>query len=389
MYKPHTWVEIDLDNIKHNLNLIKAKLTNGSKIIGVVKADGYGYGSIEIARFLAANNVDMLAVSVLTEGIELRRAGITLPILLFNYVGVDNYDLLIHYDLTPTIYSLPFALKLNDVAKSWNKIMDVHLNIDTGMHRLGVLLKDLPNFLEKIKSCTYLNLKGLYSHFSTADENDLNYTKYQLNQFIKAREIILSLGFDKVEFHLANSAAMMREVAVGYDYVRVGAALYGFNPGENLNQGNLDAPIKSSLTFKTLIGHLKTLKKGAAIGYGATYITTKNTRIATLPVGYADGLRRSFSNMGEVLIRGQRARIVGTIAMDQCMVDVTGIKGVKVGDEVVIIGKQGNEEITLTDLAKLDNTISYELPALINRRVPRYYLKNNKVLVVRGHVDNI
>jgi len=267
--------------------------------------------------------------------------------------------------------------------------MDVHLNIDTGMHRLGVLLKDLPNFLEKIKSCTYLNLKGLYSHFSTADENDLNYTKYQLNQFIKAREIILSLGFDKVEFHLANSAAMMREVAVGYDYVRVGAALYGFNPGENLNQGNLDAPIKSSLTFKTLIGHLKTLKKGAAIGYGATYITTKNTRIATLPVGYADGLRRSFSNMGEVLIRGQRARIVGTIAMDQCMVDVTGIKGVKVGDEVVIIGKQGNEEITLTDLAKLDNTISYELPALINRRVPRYYLKNNKVLVVRGHVDNI
>ena len=389
MYKPHTWVEIDLDNIKHNLNLIKAKLTNGSKIIGVVKADGYGYGSIEIARFLAANNVDMLAVSVLTEGIELRRAGITLPILLFNYVGVDNYDLLIHYDLTPTIYSLPFALKLNDVAKSWNKIMDVHLNIDTGMHRLGVLLKDLPNFLEKIKSCTYLNLKGLYSHFSTADENDLNYTKYQLNQFIKAREIILSLGFDKVEFHLANSAAMMREVAVGYDYVRVGAALYGFNPGENLNQGNLDAPIKSSLTFKTLIGHLKTLKKGAAIGYGATYITTKNTRIATLPVGYADGLRRSFSNMGEVLIRGQRARIVGTIAMDQCMVDVTGIKGVKVGDEVVVVGKQGNEEITLTDLAKLDNTISYELPALINRRVPRYYLKNNKVLVVRGHVDNI
>src|SRR6056297_788550 len=389
MYKPHTWVEIDLDNIKHNLNLIKAKLTNGSKIIGVVKADGYGYGSIEIARFLAANNVDMLAVSVLTEGIELRRAGITLPILLFNYVGVDNYDLLIHYDLTPTIYSLPFALKLNEVAKSWGKIMDVHLNIDTGMHRLGVLLKDLPNFLEKIKSCTYLNLKGLYSHFSTADENDLTYTKYQLSQFIKAREIILSLGFDKVEFHLANSAAMMREVAVGYDYVRVGAALYGFNPGENLNQGNLDAPIKSSLTFKTLIGHLKTLKKGAAIGYGATYITTKNTRIATLPVGYADGLRRSFSNMGEVLIRGQRARIVGTIAMDQCMVDVTGIKGVKVGDEVVIIGKQGNEEITLTDLAKLDNTISYELPALINRRVPRYYLKNNKVLVVRGHVDNI
>lgn len=389
MYRPHTWVEIDLNNIQYNLNLIKSKLKNGSKIIGVVKADAYGFGAVEISRFLAANNVDMLAVSVLTEGIELRRAGITLPILLFNYVGVDNYDLLLHYDLTPTVYSLPFALKLNDVAKSWGKVIDVHLNVDTGMHRLGVLIKELPRFLDKIKRCEYLNLKGVYSHFSTADESDLSYTNNQLEQFIKAKNIVSKLGFKNIEFHIANSAAIMRDIACGYDYVRIGAALYGFNPSEKMGYGNLDSPLKNSLTFKTLIGHLKTLPKGAAISYGATYITHKDTKVATLPIGYADGLRRSLSNVGEVLIRGQRARIIGTVAMDQCMVDVTNIENVKVGDEVVVIGKQGQDEITLANVAKLNNTISYEVPALINRRVPRYYIKDNKTLVVRGHVDNI
>jgi alanine racemase len=156
-----------------------------------------------------------------------------------------------------------------------------------------------------------------------------------------------------------------------------------------MGYGNLDSPLKNSLTFKTLIGHLKTLPKGAAISYGATYITHKDTKVATLPIGYADGLRRSLSNVGEVLIRGQRARIIGTVAMDQCMVDVTNIENVKVGDEVVVIGKQGQDEITLSNVAKLNNTISYEVPALINRRVPRYYIKDNKTLVVRGHVDNI
>lgn len=389
MYKPHTWVEIDLDNMAYNLELLKEKLKNGSKIIGVVKADAYGFGAIEISRFLVSQGVDMLAVSVLTEGIELRRAGITIPILLFNYVGVDNYDLLFHYDLTPTVYSLPFALKLDEIAKSWNKVINVHLNVDTGMHRLGVLIENLPKFLQELKKCSYLNLKGVYSHFSTADEKDLTYTKKQLDKFIEAKEMVLKAGFSNVELHIANSAALMRDIAGGYDYVRIGAALYGFNPSEKMGRGKLREPLKNTLKFKTLVGHIKSLEEGAAISYGATFITERKTRVATLPIGYADGLRRSLSNIGEVLIQGKRAKIIGSIAMDQCMVDITDISSAKIGDEVVVIGKQGNDEISLTDIANLNNTISYEIPALINRRVPRYYNKNKRVLVIRGHVDNI
>lgn len=389
MYKPHTWVEIDLNNIAYNLNLIKSKLTNKSKIMGVIKADAYGFGAIEMARFLVAQDVDMLAVSVLTEGVELRKAGITIPLLLFNYVGVENCDLLFYYNLTPTVYCMQFAKELNNIAKSWNKVLDIHLNVDTGMSRLGVLLEDLPKFLSDLKTFANLNLKGVYSHFATADSIDSSYAKEQLRRFVKAKNIVIESDCKNVEFHIANSAALMRNVAVEYDYARIGAAIYGFNLNIEEGSENFCNSLKSTLSFKTIVGHTKKVTSGVSVGYGATYKTKKTTKIATLPVGYADGLRRSLSNVGEVLIKGKRAKIIGIIAMDQCMVDVTNISNVEVGDEVVIIGAQGDEEISLAEFAKLINTISYEIPVLINRRVPRYYIKNGRNLVMRGHVDNV
>ncbi len=389
MYRPHTWVEIDFDCMAYNLNLLKEKLKKGAKIIGVVKADAYGFGAIEVSRFLVAQGVDMIAVSVLTEGIELRRAGITVPILIFNYVGIDNYDMLFHYNLTPTVYCWPFAKALNSIAQSWDKKINVHINIDTGMSRLGVMMKELPDFLKQMEMLEYLNVEAMYSHFSTADSDDLTYTNSQQAKFEQAKRVASEYGYQDIHFHIANSAALMRSIACDYEFVRIGAALYGFNPKENMLGNQLSAPLKSTLTFKTLIGFMKKVEKGIAVGYGATYVTKRETVIATLPVGYADGVRRTLSNRGEVLVRGQRAKIIGIIAMDQLMIDVTDIQNVKTGDEVVIIGKQGHDEISLAEVAKMTDTISYEVPALINRRVPRYYMKNDRAMVVRGHIDNL
>jgi alanine racemase len=389
MYTPHTWVEVSFDNMAYNLNLLKEKLNTNTRIIGVVKADAYGFGAVEVSKFLVSFGIDMLAVSVLTEGIELRRAGIKVPILIFNYVGIENYDMLFEYDLTPTVCSLPFAKELNRVASLSNRVKKIHINIDTGMTRLGVAIEDLSSFLKELKVLGNLEIEGVYTHFSCADMDDDEYTNNQIDKFKQSCEMIQQVGIEGVSLHIANSAAVMKEIGCNYDFVRIGAAMYGFNPKENMLRCKLSKSLRGALSFKTIVGHLKRVKANTGVSYGATYVTNKDTIIATLPVGYADGVRRLLSNKGQVLINGQRANIIGTIAMDQMMVDVTDIKSVKVGDEVVIIGKQGDEEITLGDVAKLSDTISYEIASLISRRVPRYYIKKDKLFVARGHLENL
>ncbi|QOR34039.1 alanine racemase [Clostridium sp. 'deep sea'] len=389
MYKPHTWVEINFDAMGKNLDIIKNKLNNNNKIMAVVKADAYGFGAVEVARYLTAKGVSALAVSVLSEGIELRRAGISIPIIIFNYIPEDNCDLVLHYDLTPTVYSCSFARALNASASRWGKQVDIHLNIDTGMSRLGVLSSELDTLLGCLKNFKYLNVSGVYSHFAVADFNDTGYTQTQHQQFNKEVEKVKSAGFKNVVTHMANSAALLRGIAVERDFVRVGAAIYGFYPNNKMQNLWMKEKIIPVLTMKTVVAHIKTLPKDVYVSYGCTYKTAKETVVATLPIGYADGYRRILSNKAEVLIGGRRASIIGTVTMDQCMVDVSHIKDVEVGDEVVLCGCQGREVISLAEMAEWTETINYEFPCLINRRVPRYYLKNNKLLVNRGHLDNL
>ena len=389
MYKPHTWVEINFDAMGNNLDIIKNKLTPNNKLMAVVKADAYGFGAVEVSRYLMAKGVSALAVSVLSEGIELRRAGISIPIIIFNYIPEDNCDLVLHYNLTPTIYSCSFAQALNQSASRWGKQLDVHINVDTGMSRLGVLSSELDNLLNCLKNYRYLNVSGVYSHFAVADFNDTTYTQVQHQQFANDVEKVREAGFKNVITHMANSAAILRGIAIERDFVRIGAAMYGFYPDNNMQDLWLKEEISPVLTMKTVIAHVKTLPKDVYVSYGCTYKTSKETVVATLPVGYADGYRRALSNKAEVLISGKRAPIIGTVTMDQCMVDVSHIKDVEVGDEVILCGCQGREQITMAEMAGWTDTINYEFSCLINRRVPRYYLKNGKLLVNRGHLDNL
>lgn len=389
MYKPHTWVEINFDAMGKNLDVIRSKLPDKCSVMAVVKADAYGFGAVEVSRYLIAKGVSALAVSVLSEGIELRRAGISGPILVFNYIPADNCDLIMHYNLTPTVYSPAFARELNKTAKSWGKPIDVHVNIDTGMSRLGVISKGLDNLLNCLHDLPFIKVAGVYSHFAVADDNDVTYTMTQYKLF---KEIVAKInlsGYNDAVIHMANSAAMLRGIAIDCDYIRVGAALYGFQPDENMQDLWFQTKLEPVIAMKTVIGHLKTLPAGVPVSYGCTYITSGKTKVATLPVGYADGYRRILSNKAEVLIRGQRAPIIGTVCMDQCMVDVTDIEHVEVGDEVVLFGSQKRQQITLAEMAEWCNTINYEVPCLINRRVPRYYIKHGKTLVNRGHLDNL
>jgi len=389
MYYPHTWAEIDFDAMGYNLQLVKNNLPGHSEVMAVVKADAYGFGAIEVSRFLVSQGVNLLAVSVLSEGIELRRAGISTPILVFNYVPESNCDMILHYDLTPTIYSLEFARTLNKTAQQWNKVVKVHLNIDTGMSRLGLLGRHLERFIKEMKKLTFLEIDCVYSHFASADIPSEALTNQQYTAFLAIVQNMRDNGWPKIRTHMANSAAFLRGIAVECDYVRVGAAIYGFYPSDISNYTSFGSELRPVITLKTVVGHIKTLDAGVPISYGCTYRTKGETRIATLPVGYADGYRRILGNRGEVLINGKRAPVVGVVCMDQCMVDVNGIEDVRVGDPVVLFGTQDQNTISLDEIAAWCETINYEIPCLINRRVPRYYLMNGRQLVKRDHLDNL
>ncbi len=388
MYKPHTWVEINFDNMGKNIDIIRKKITDKHKIMPVIKADSYGFGAVEVARFLETQGIPMVAVSLLTEGIELRRAGVSIPILIFNYIPQANYDLIFHYNLTPTVYSPVVAKALNQTAVNWNKEIAVHLNLDTGLSRVGALSNEIDDLIESLKECSNLQVAGVYSHFALADSNDTAYTLEQYRTFNEGVQKIKAAGFE-VMTHAANSAAFLRGIAVDCDYIRVGASVHGFSPDEQMLNLWLDEPMKPVISMKSIVGHIKTLPKGVCVSYGCTYTTSKETVVATIPVGYGDGLRRVWKQPPSVLVKGQRAPIIGRVCMDQCMIDITHIEGVKLEDEVVLCGTQGSDEIAVSEIAEWMGVLNYEFPTFIHRRVPRYYYKNNKLLASRGHVENL
>lgn len=368
------WAEVDLEKIRYNFRELKKALSQGTIVMAVVKADAYGHGVIPVARALVKEGAERLAVALPDEGLELREAGFTLPIQVLGEILSQQYQLMVDYDLIPTISKEETLQGINDLALKKGLKKKVHIKVDTGMGRIGITPdEEGVNFVLKATRLKGIEIEGIMTHFSTADEEDKHYVYQQwekFNYFIKRVE---EAGLKIRLKHAANSATVIDLPHLGLDLARPGIALYGLRPSSEVDQ---DFPLKPVLSWKSRIVYLKRVPAGTAISYGATYQTERESIIATIPLGYADGYSRLLSNRGEVLIRGKRAPIRGRICMDQFMVDVTDIPEVKVGDEVILIGEQGGEEITATDLAEIIGTINYEITCSISKRVPRIYINN-------------
>ncbi len=363
--------EIDLNAIKTNIREIRKILNPNTEIMAVVKANGYGHGDVQIAKAALEGGASRLAVARSSEALKLRKNGIPSPILVFGYVNPKIYKELIFLDITPTVYSYETALNLNNAAKDLSIIQKIHINIDTGMHRLGFKPNIFSaNTIKAISNMEYIDIEGIYTHFADADNHDKTYTDIQIRKFTMFLDLLSKIGIKIPIRHAANSSAIIGYPEIHLDMVRPGIIVYGLYPSESPN--NKKIKLKPALRLTTQVAQVKKHSKGVKISYGGKYITDKQTRIATLSIGYGDGLSRMLKD-GEFLIHGKRAPIVGHICMDQCMVDVTHIENVKKGDEAVIYGTQGNQTISVEDVGRKLGTINYELVCMISPRVARIY----------------
>lgn len=378
------WAEIDLDCIRDNMIEIR-KQVGDKTIIAIVKADAYGHGAIDVSPVLLENGADKLGVAVITEALELRESGIDAPILILGYTPLDFAEDLIHQNIEQTVYSLEYAVGLSKIALKEGKEMSIHIAVDTGMGRLGFLLNEQGlKDIEQINKLKNINIKGIFTHFATADENDKEYSMQQMNKFKDFNEKLEERGIDIKEKHLSNSAAILDIDEAYFDAVRPGIIMYGYYPSNEVNKEKIN--LKPALTLKSNIVHVKVLPKGEYISYGREFKTERESIIATLPIGYADGYTRALYKNGKVIINGKSAPIVGRICMDQCMIDVTDVDPVSVGDEVILIGQEKGVKFNADDIAKLINTINYEVLCVIGKRIPRVYKKNKATIRTRNYL---
>ena len=378
------WAEVNLDNIINNIKEIKKNI-NGEEIIAVVKANAYGHGAVDVAPVLIENGADRLAVAMLSEALELREAGIKVPILILGYTDVAFSEMLINNDIEQTVYSLEYAKELSKKAEALGKVAKIHIAVDTGMGRIGFLPneKSVEEVVE-ISKLSNLRITGIFTHFSNADEQDKSYAHNQIEKFnsfineIEKREVNLGLK------HISNSASIIDIEDAHYNAIRPGIILYGYYPSDYINKDKLK--LMPALSLKCQVIHVKELPKGEYIGYGRKFRTERDSVIATLPIGYADGYIRGLYEKAHVIINGKLAPVVGKICMDQCMIDVTDVGPVKVGDEVVLLGEDNGVKNNADDIAKMLDTINYEILCMIGRRVPRIYIKDGKMVNVRNYL---
>lgn len=366
------WAEIDLNAIRANVAELK-RVSQARLFTAVVKANGYGHGAVEVAKAAQEAGADWLAVAAVEEGVELRRAGLTAPILVLGYVAPGQADTVLMYDLRVAIFDLELAKALNQWAKPMMRKAKVHIKVDTGMGRVGLMPGRLAEFARSISDLPNLEVEGVFTHFAAADEPGNDYTAQQLERFESALAELEAAGVKPAIRHAANSAGIMLHPSAHYDLVRGGIALYGLPPDPAV-----DWPVKltPALSWKARVGMVKWLEPGSSISYGCTYTTTGREQIASLPVGYADGYSRQLSNKGYVLIQGRRCPIVGRVCMDQMLVRVSDDIVAQVGDEVVLIGRQGMDEITAGEMARWIGTINYEVVCAISPRVHRIYKRD-------------
>ena len=369
-YRP-TFAEIDLRAIRHNLRKIKRIVGKKTKILGVVKADGYGHGMEEVSREILKEGVDYLGVASLDEARQLRRAGIKTKIISLGSILPEEASGVLKFDVIQTVSCLNVARALSRLGQRRRKNIKVHIKIDTGMGRIGFWHEEAIGFLRKIASLKNIIIDGIFTHFPSA-EDDPPFTKRQIRDFNSLIEDLGSHNIDIPIRHTSNSMALIGFKDARMNIVRPGLIMYGLHPRKDLVK---KLGLKPVLKLKTKVIHVKAVSKGRSVSYGRAYIAKKNTRIATIPLGYGDGYSRHLSNRASVLIKGRRAPIVGRVCMDMSMVDVGHIKNVRPGDEVVLIGQQGKQRIRAEELAEIMGTIPYEVVCNIGRRVPRVYKK--------------
>ncbi len=378
------WAEIDLDAIAYNMKNIK-NLAKDKEIIAVVKAACYGHGDLDVVPTLLENGASRLAVAVLTEGIELRNNNIKAPMMILGYTPLYLGEDLIKYDLEQTVYDLEYAKELSEIALKLNKKAKIHIAIDTGMGRIGFLPNEKAvQDVSEICSLKGLEVLGIFTHFSTSDEEDKKYTYEQFKKFTDFTAKLSDIGIEIPLKHASNSGAIMDMPETYLDAVRAGIILYGYYPSNEVNKNNLS--IKPALTLKAIITRVQEMDKNMYISYGKTFKTERKSLIATLPIGYADGYSRLLAKDAKVIINGKFAPVVGRICMDQCMIDVTDIENVKVGDEVILLGEQGNLKFNADDIAEIMGTINYEILCMIKYRIPRVYIKDGEVFNVRNYL---
>ncbi len=380
-----TWAEIDLDAIAHNMREIR-KITNpDAQIMAVVKADAYGHGFLEVTKALLENGADRLAVAVLQEAKQLRSRGVNVPILLLGASMDNDIEDIINFDVTPNVFSYEFAKAISYVAEKKEKVTKIHIKLDTGMSRIGYVVSDdnteIVNEIEKISKLPYIEIEGIFSHFSTSDEYDGSYTRLQFNRFMSVIGDLEKRGVNIPIKHICNSAGIMMYPEMHLDMVRPGIILYGMYPSDEVDKSRLD--LIPAMTLKSKITFVKEVEPGRGVSYGKEYITDKVTKIATVPIGYADGYLRKIAGKGKMLVHGVKAPIIGRICMDQCMIDVTEVHNIERGDEAIIFGREG---VTIDDLASWLDTINYEVSCVIGKRIPRIYTKDGKAVKVLNYL---
>lgn len=367
------WVEVDLGAVRHNMMQVRKKVGPAVKILTMVKANAYGLGAKNIARVVLENGADRLGVVTLEEGVELRLEGIGAPIMVFGFIDPDYIDVALRYNLTQTVYSLEMARLISEKAVEKGRVATIHLKVDTGMGRLGFLPdRQAQEDIAAIFQLPGLNIEGIFSHLADADMQDKESSLRQLRIFDQFLACLEKRGISFAIRHIGASAAVLDMPEAYYDMVRPGIIIYGCYPSEEVRHD--EVRLMPALSLKAHIIHIKKVPAHTPISYGGRWVSQRESIIAVLPVGYADGYSRRLAQNGEILLRGQRVPVVGTICMDFLMADVTDISLPQVGEEAVLIGTQGSEEITLDDIAQKLDTISYEISCRLGMRLPRIYI---------------
>jgi alanine racemase len=385
LVKRPVWAEINLDNIEKNFKSVKKIVGKDVKVAAVIKSDAYGLGAVEIAPIFEKNGADYFAVATLTEGIQLRRRHREIPIMILGYTPVEIIGDVIENDIEQTVYTKDQAMAFNHVAREYGKKIKLHINIDSGMNRLGFrpsekAIDDIEYICTKLE---YVDVVGIFTHFAVADETDKSFSRKQMDKFSYVIEEIEKRDIDIPLKHVSNSAGIIDMPEYNFNMVRAGIILYGCYPSEFVEQDKLE--IEPVINLKAEISYVKEVPKGEGISYGLTYTTNDEKRIATLPIGYGDGFSRLLSGKGKAICKDHIVPIVGRICMDQCMIDVTGLD-VNVGDVATLYGSEEKSSISIDSVAKSLGTINYEVLCMIHKRVPRIYIKDGEVVKTKDYV---
>ncbi len=387
-FKKHVWAEINLDAIKNNINGFRT-LVGDTEIIAVIKANAYGHGALETAKLLTEIGVNTFAVASLREVAELRNGGIKGNILILGYTAPEDSKALLDFSASQTVFSKEYALALAESLRGIDKKLNIHIKLNTGMNRLGFDCRNIDNTVADVtevlkKDCFCFD--GIFTHFASADrdgDESLDFTKLQAQKFMNVCEGLAAVGFVPKIRHCCNSAGIITMPNMHLDAVRLGVSLYGLTPDPNLE---LPIKLQPAMSLKSTVAMISKAEAGESVSYGRTFKAEKETKLATVTIGYADGYPRLLSGKGEVLIGGSRCKILGRVCMDQLVADVTHLADIQEGDEVVLIGRQGDEFISAEEIAALSGTINYEIVCGISRRAPRYYFKNKKLVSVTDYM---